>query len=60
MGFKARKKMITRKRECSVRVGRRRADDCGERCVSGASDLRFIGREFHKRGEDCRMIDQQT
>ena len=23
-----------------------------EWCVSGAGDLRFIGREFHKRGED--------
>ena len=29
MGFKARKKLITRKRECSVRVGMSRADDCG-------------------------------
>ena len=23
-----------------------------EWCVSGAKDLRFIGRDFHKRGED--------
>ena len=29
MGFKARKKLITRKRECSARVGRSRAGDCG-------------------------------
>ena len=29
MGFKARKKLITRKRECSERVGRSTADDCG-------------------------------
>ena len=29
MGFKARKKLITRKRECSARVGRSRDDDCG-------------------------------
>ena len=29
MGFKARKKLITRKRECSARVGRSSADDCG-------------------------------
>ena len=28
--FKARKKLIMRKRECSARVGRSRADDCGE------------------------------
>ena len=25
-----------------------------EWCVSGAKDLRFIGGEFHKRGEDLR------
>ena len=29
MGYKARKKLITRKRECSARVGRSRAGDCG-------------------------------
>ena len=28
VGFKARKKLITRKIECSARVGRSRADDC--------------------------------
>ena len=27
--FKARKKLITRKRECSAMVGRSRAGDCG-------------------------------
>ena len=25
-----------------------------EWCVSGAKDLRFIGREFQKRGEELR------
>ena len=25
-----------------------------EWCVSGAKDLRFIGTEFHKRGEELR------
>ena len=25
-----------------------------EWCVSGENDLRFIGREFHKRGEELR------
>ena len=25
-----------------------------EWCVSGAKDLRFIGREFNKRGEELR------
>ena len=29
VGFKARKKLIMRKRECCARVGRSRADDCG-------------------------------
>ena len=29
VGFKARKKLIARKRECSTRVGRSRADNCG-------------------------------
>ena len=24
-------------------------------CVSGAKDLRFIGRELHKRGEELRI-----
>ena len=25
-----------------------------ELCVSGAKDLRFIGKEFHARGEELR------
>ena len=29
VGFKARKKLIMRKRECSARMGRSKADDCG-------------------------------
>ena len=29
VGFKARKKLITRKRECSAKVERSRAYDCG-------------------------------
>ena len=31
-----------------------------EGSVSGAKDLRFIGREFHKRKKSCGMIDRQT
>ena len=60
VGFKARKKLL-QKRECCARVGRGRAGECGEvvKCqcgeVSGAKDLRFIGREFHKRGEELRI-----
>ena len=57
MDFKARKKLIARKRECSTRVGRSRVGGCSRVvCVrlSGAKDLRFIGRELHKRGEELR------
>ena len=55
MGFKAQKKLITRKIDCSARMGRSRASDCGGVvCVSGAKDPRFIGRKFHKRGEELR------
>ena len=28
--------------------------------VSGAKDLRFIGREFHSEEINCEMIDRQT
>ena len=28
--------------------------------MSEAKDLRFIGREFHKRGEELRNVDLQT
>ena len=31
-----------------------------EWCVSGAKDLRFIVREFHKWEMNCGMNDQQT
>ena len=55
MGFKARQKLITRKRECSARVGRSKAVDCGGvMCVRTEGFLRFIGRVFHKRGEELR------
>ena len=52
--FEARKKLITRKRECSARVEGVELMTVMEWCVSGAKDLRFIGREFHKRGEELR------
>ena len=54
MGFKARKKLITRTRECSARVGRSRAGDCGGVVCVWSKDLRFIDREFHKREEELR------
>ena len=31
-----------------------------EWCMSGAKDLRFIGRKFSKRGEELRKINWQT
>ena len=53
VGFKARKKLITRE---SVLQGWEGVElmTVVELCVSGAKDLRFIDREFHKRGEDLR------
>ena len=46
---------LLRERESFTRVGRSRADDSGGVvCVSGAKDLRFIGREFHKQGEELQ------
>ena len=60
MGFKARKKLIARKRECFTRVEGVELETVVEWCVSRAKDLRFIGREFHKRERSCGMIDLQT
>ena len=54
VGFKARQKLITRKRECSTRVGRSTADACGGVVCVRSKDLRFIGRESHKRVEELR------
>ena len=39
---------------CFTRVGRSGADDYGGVVCAGANDLRFIGGEFHKRGEELR------
>ena len=54
VSFKAQKKLITRKTECSARVEEVELMTMVEWCVSGAKDLRFIGREFRKRGEELR------
>ena len=35
-------------------MGRSRADDYGAAMCVRSEDLRFIGREFHKRGEELR------
>ena len=55
MGFEARKKLITRKRESALQ-GWEGVEllTVVEWCLSGAKDLRFIGREFHKRGEELQ------
>ena len=40
VGSKARKKLMARKRECSARVGRSRAGDCGRAvCVRSEGSL---------------------
>ena len=44
MGFRARKKLIARKRECSAGWEGVELVTVVEWCVSGAKDLRFIGR----------------
>ena len=55
MDFKARKKLIARERECFTRVWEGvELATVMEWCVSGAKDIRFIGREFYKRGEVLR------
>ena len=54
MGFKAREKLIARKRECSARVEGVELVTVVESFVSGAKDLRFIGKEFNKRGKELR------
>ena len=61
MGFKARMKLNTRKRECSARVEGVELMTVVEWCVSGAKDLRFSGRDFSiSEQRRCGMIDQQT
>ena len=55
VGFKARKKLMTRERERAVQGWEGVVlVTVVEWYVSGAKDLRFIGREFHKRGEELR------
>ena len=54
VGFKARKKLITRKRECSARREGVDLMTVAEWFVSGAQNLRYIGREFHKQGEELQ------
>ena len=53
MGFKARKKLIARESALKGREGVELMTVVGW-CVSGVKNLRFIGRVFHKRGEELR------
>ena len=60
VGFKARKKLIARKRECSARVGRSRAGDwwsgvCLERRI-----LDLLVESFISGKRSYGMIDLQT
>ena len=55
VGFKARKKLITIKKENVLQWWEGiELMTVMEWCVSGAKDLRFIDREFHRRGEELR------
>ena len=63
VGFNARKKLITRKRECSTRVGRSRADDCGGVMCVRILDLLVessISGERSCGERSCGRIDRQT
>ena len=53
VGFKARKKLITRESALHGWEGVELVTVV-KWCVSGAKDLRFIGREFRKWGEELR------
>ena len=60
LDFKAGKKLIMRKRERLQGWKGVELMTVVEWYVSGARDLKFIGREFHQRGWGYRMIDLQT
>ena len=53
VGFKAQKKLTTRESALQGWEGGELMTVV-EWCVSGVKDLRFFGREFHKRGEELR------
>ena len=52
--FKTRMKLIARERKCFTRMWRRDLMTVVEWCLSGGKDLRFIGREFYKWGDELR------
>ena len=58
MGFKARKKL--RKRECSAKVGRSKADDCGGVVCQEQRILDLLVESSISAERSCGMIDQQT
>ena len=60
MGLKARKKLITRKRECSARVGRSRADDYGGVVCQEQRILDLLVESSISGERSCGMNDQQT
>ena len=60
MGFKAQKKLITREKECFTRVGRSRANDCGEVVCQEQTILDLLVESSISVGRSCEMIDWQT
>ena len=60
MGFKARKKLITKKRECSARVGRSTADNCGGVVCPEQRILDLLVESSISGESSCGLIDRQT
>ena len=60
VGFKARKKLIARKRECSARVGRSRAGDCGGVVCPERRILDVLVESSISGERSCGTIDLQT
>ena len=60
VGFEARKKLITRKRECSARVRRSRADGWWSGVCQEQRILDLLVESSISRERNCRMIDLQT
>ena len=59
MGFKARKKLIARKRVCSTRVGKSRDGDCSGVCPERRI-LDLVVESSISGERNCGMIDLQT
>ena len=61
VGFKTRKKLIARKRECSARVTRCRAGDCSRVvCVRSEKSIDLLVESSISEERSCRVIALQT